>query len=247
MPDTMRLAVRLATISPVILAATTSLSCSRDTSAAAPPTGAARAEAPASAPKSAGTTMPDPCSLATTEEVGAVLKRKMVSSSSGSTCDYANAPESTPPPGTAQMGSMDDLVKSLSSSTPTVPQMPQAVATLTDVKIGLARDGMTEAQIKAIYARTGRTVRHALDPEQKGLHDALVVANDIPNVGDWAFTTNVAAVNMGFGFSSRGRILEARKGPWHLTVGATISPDPGEAALDAELADIARTAIARLP
>lgn len=44
-----------------------------------------------------------------------------------------------------------------------------------------------------------------------------------------------------------GRILHARKGPWHLTVGATISPDPAEPALDGKLADIARTAIARLP
>ena len=145
------------------------------------------------------------------------------------------------------MGSMDDLVKSLTSSTPTVPQMPQAVATLTNVKVDLARDDMTEAQIKATYSRTGSTVRRSLDPDKRGLQGTIVVANDIPNVGDWAFTTNVAAVNMGFGFSSRGRILHARKGPWHLTVGATISPDPGEAALDAELAELARTAISRLP
>jgi hypothetical protein len=128
-----------------------------------------------------------------------------------------------------------------------VSQIPQAVATLTDVKLDLARDDMTEAQVKAIYARTGDTVRRSLDPEKRGLQGTIVVANDIPKVGDWAFTTNVAAVNMGFGFSSRGRILHARKGPWHLTVGATISPDPGEAALDAELADIARAAISRLP
>jgi hypothetical protein len=121
------------------------------------------------------------------------------------------------------------------------------IAAMTDVKLELARDDMTEAQIKGIYAQTGKAVRKSLDPDSKGLQKTIAVANDIPNLGDWAFATNVVAVNMGFGFSSRGRILHARKGPWHLTVGATISPDPGEAALDAELAGIARTAIARLP
>ncbi len=190
-------------------------SCSKGTGAA-PPAGTALAEAPATAPPTASR-LPDPCALATASEVGAILKRKLVSSSSGSDCEYGNAPDAVD------------------------------IASLTDVKVGLARDDMTEAQVKGIYAQTGKTVRKALDPDSKGLQGTLVVANDIPNVGDWAFSTNVTAVNMGFGFSSRGRILETRKGPWHLTVGGTISPDPGEAALDAELAGIARTAIARLP
>jgi hypothetical protein len=177
-------------------------SCSGKTSAA---------PAPSSASKG-----PDPCVLATAAEVGAILKRKLVSSASGSSCEYGNAPDA-----------LD-------------------IAAMTDVRLDVARDDMTEAQIKAIYEQTGKAVRKSLDPDSKGLQKTITVANDIPNLGDWAFTANVAAVNMGFGFSSRGRILHARKGPWHLTVGATISPDPGEAALDAELAQIARTAIARL-
>jgi hypothetical protein len=190
-------------------------SCSKETRAAPTPPGTPLAEAPAIPPTASR--FPDPCALATAAEVGAILKRKLVSSPSGSTCEFGNAPNA-----------LD-------------------IAAMTDVKLELARDDMTEAQIKGIYAQTGKAVRKSLDPDSKGLQKTIAVANDIPNLGDWAFATNVVAVNMGFGFSSRGRILHARKGPWHLTVGATISPDPGEAALDAELAGIARTAIARLP
>lgn len=207
---------RLSLAAVVLCAPAVICFCSKKSSTATPRSATARLEAPASAPKSAGATMPDACTLATAQEVGAILKRKLVSSSSGSACEYGNAPDAVD------------------------------IAALTDVKVGLARDDMTEAQVKGIYAQTGKTVRKALDPDSKGLQKTIAVANDIPNVGDWAFSTNVAAVNMGFGLSSRGRILQTRKGPWHLTVGATISPDPGEAALDVELADIARTALARL-
>jgi len=191
--------------------------CSRNASEPAPPSGAGRLETPARAATSAEAAMPDPCTLVTAEEVGAALKRMLVSSRLGPTCEYGNAPDAV------DLGS------------------------LTNVTLDLSRDDMTEAQIKGIYTQTGKTVRRSLDPDSKGLPKTIAVANDIPHVGDWAFTTNVAAVNMGFGFSSRGRILHARKGPWHLTVGATISPDPGEAAMDEQLAGIARTAIARLP
>jgi len=220
--------------------------CSRKSAVAVPPAGAARAESSPARPKSAEASMPDPCTLATAEEVGAILERRLVANCSGSSCDYGNAPSSARPRKTAQLASMDDLLKSPSSSASAVPEMPQAVATLTDVKVDLARDDMTEAQVRGIYAQTGNAVRKSLDPDSKGLQKTIMVANDIPNLGDWAFTTNVATVNMGLGFSSRGRILHARKGPWHLTIGATISPDPGEAALDAELGEIARTAISRL-
>lgn len=236
------------------LAAAVSCFCSRKPAEAAPPPGAAASAQPSNghaAPAPSSGKTPDPCTLVTAEEVGAILQRKLVSSSSGESCEYGNVVEPAPAGQAAagsgsSSGSMDDLVKSLSSGTG-APHAPEAVANLTNVKLGIARDDMSEAQVKAIHSRVGKTVRRSLDPDQHGLQGTLVVANDIPGVGDWAFTTSVAAVNMGFGLSSRGRILHARKGPWHLTVGATISPDPGEAALDAQLAAIARTAVARLP
>jgi hypothetical protein len=214
--------------------------CSRKTAEAVP-----RSDA---APMASSEKLPNPCSLVTVEEVGAILKRKLLSSSSGATCEYQNAeePASSGQAAGSQSGSMEDLMKNLSASSGT-PQAPTAITNLTNVKVDLARDDMSEARVKAIYAQVGKTVRRSLDPEKKGLQGTIVVANDIPNVGEWAFTTNVAAINMGFGLSSRGRLLHTRKGPWHLTVGATISPDPGEAALDVELADIARAAIGRLP
>jgi hypothetical protein len=68
----------------------------------------------------------------------------------------------------------------------------------------------------------------------------------VSGVGDWAFATNIASVNMGMGFTIRGRILEARKGPWHVTVSATVSPDPGVTTLDDQMARVARALIAKL-
>ncbi|HEX3556265.1 MAG TPA: hypothetical protein VIA62_23855 [Thermoanaerobaculia bacterium] len=117
------------------------------------------------------------------------------------------------------------------------------------VTVDASRDDQTEEAVKAIYAKTGGTVRGAiapLAPEQRGLHGVIEGLDEVSNVGDWAFATNVASVNMGPGFSARGRILEARKGPWHVTVSATVGPDPGAAALDERLAGVARALIAKL-
>ena len=114
------------------------------------------------------------------------------------------------------------------------------------VDVSLSHDSQSEDQIKGIYAGMGKVVRGAVDPEKHGLNDTIEAGKDIAGVGDWAFTTNVASVNMGAGFSTRGRILEARQGAWRLTVSATIAPDPGEAKLDEEMAGVARAAFAKL-
>ena len=118
-----------------------------------------------------------------------------------------------------------------------------------NITVEATRDDQTEDAVKAIYAKTGATVRGAmapLAPEQRGLKGLIEGLDEVSGVGDWAFATNVAAVNMGMGFSSRGRILEARKGPWHVTVSATVAPDPGAAALDQQMAGVARALIAKL-
>ncbi len=97
------------------------------------------------------------------------------------------------------------------------------------LNVDATRDDQTEDEVKAIFAKTSGAVRGAtapLAPEQRGLHGLLEGSNEISGVGDWAFATNVASVNMGMGFSMHGRILEAHKGPWHVTVSATVAPDP---------------------
>ncbi|MEP6860731.1 MAG: hypothetical protein ABJE66_08940 [Deltaproteobacteria bacterium] len=65
-------------------------------------------------------------------------------------------------------------------------------------------------------------------------------------LGDWAFTTNVASVNMGNGISTRGRLLQAQQGAWQLTPSVTIAPDPGAAKLDDEMVAIVKPALTKL-
>jgi hypothetical protein len=118
------------------------------------------------------------------------------------------------------------------------------------VSVDASRDNQTEEEVKAIFAKTGATVRGALSgplaPEKHGVNGVIEGLDEVGGVGDWAFATNVASTNLGAGFTIRGRILEARKGPWHVTVSATVSPDPGAAALDGRMAGVARALIAKL-
>jgi hypothetical protein len=113
------------------------------------------------------------------------------------------------------------------------------------VSVSAAQDGMTEEKVKGIYAQVGGTVNQVLHPDDKNAHEVIQVSNEIPGVGDWAFATSAASVNV-MGLSVRGRMIHAAKGPWHVTVGATISPDPGATALDKQLAGLARALLAKL-
>jgi hypothetical protein len=156
------------------------------------------------------------CSLLTAEEVGAIFGRKVGASGSESSCEYSLAPDRASP--------RDQLL----------------------VNLEISRNAPSEADVKARYAGLGKDVRGAVHPEQRGLPDTITVGDDVPNVGDWAFAVNVASVNLGMGFSSRGRVLETQTGPIHLTVGATVAPDPGIRSLDASLGAVARAAFSRL-
>ena len=113
------------------------------------------------------------------------------------------------------------------------------------VSLSANQDGMTEERVKATYAQIGGTVNQVLHPDDKNAHEVIQVSNEIPDVGDWAFATNAASVNV-MGLSVRGRLLHAAKGRWHVTVGVTVSPDPGVTALDKQLAAVARALLAKL-
>ncbi len=146
----------------------------------------------------------------------------------------------------AAAGDMSGFMKGMMQAGAGQQNLGNAMKNQLKVTVDASRDDQTEDAIKAIYTKTGDTVRGTLSPEKHGLNGVIQGTNEISGVGDWAFATNVASVNMGAGYSVRGRILQARKGPWHITVGATVAPDPGAAALDGQLASVARALIAKL-
>lgn len=191
-----------------------------------------------------------PCSLLSAAEVGAILGKPIVSQLDGSACVYGLDPSVHQPPTAAQgggrSGSLSGLMSALGQGGD-FSKLAGAIAQQAQLTLGFVQDGMTEAAVRAIYARTGETARAALQPEAHGLQGVIQPGEEIRGVGDWAFAANVASLQMGPGFSSRGRILETKRGSWHLTLSAVFSPDPGAAALDRQLAAIARAAFRKLP
>jgi hypothetical protein len=150
----------------------------------------------------------------------------------------------------AAAGDMSGLMKGMMQAGANQQKTGATMMEQMNITVDASRDGQTEDEIKAIYAKTGATVNGAmagpLAPEKHGLTGVIEGVDEKSGVGDWAFATNVASVNMGLGLSIRGRILEARKGPWRVTVSATVSPDPGTTALDDKMAGVAKALIAKL-
>jgi hypothetical protein len=196
------------------------------------------------------------CALISAAEMGAIFGKTLVATGSGPGCQYGLDPAEKEKQmramtgGAGQSGSGADsanlgaLANSMAKGGGF--KMPSAISDQLQVDLSLSHDSQSEAQVKGIYSGMGKTVRLAVEPEKHGLNGTIDVGKDISGVADWAFATNVASVNIGPGFSTRGRILEARQGVWRVTIGATIAPDPGEAKLDGELGEVARAAFARL-
>jgi len=198
------------------------------------------------------------CKLLSAAEVGAVMGKTLIQDG----CTYGLDPapkEKAMAESQAQLdqsvkkaaaGNMSALMKGMGQPGGGPPKMGGAMMDQMNINVDATRDDQTEDAVKAIYAKTGGAVHGALAgdlaPEKHGLNGVIEGADEMSGVGDWAFATNVASVNMGMGFSVRGRILEARKGPWRVTVSATVAPDPGTAALDEKMAGVARALIAKL-
>ena len=211
-----------------------------------------RPRVPAAAPSSpsanvrqAGCTLGDLRCLhaPSSNDVGAILGKPLKASGRGAQCTYgtdasereqrladeqgkiregANAAGKTAAKDGDWSASFSSMSRSLGRTGSGIPQLSQSMADLTNVTFEAARDDQTEEQIKSIYASTGKIVRGVTSPEKHGVSGTITVGKDLPGVGDWAFSTNVAAFSMGPGFSSRGRLLHARKGAWHVTIGATL-------------------------
>jgi hypothetical protein len=184
------------------------------------------------------------CSLLSPAEVSAAMGKTLVQGQ-GAGCDYGLDP-SAKQEELAKSQDMNALMRSMQHPGANHRQPGSSLMEQMNVSLSASRDDQTEDAIKAVYAQTGAAVRGALAPERHGLNGVIQGLDEIPGVGDWAFASNVASVNMGMGFSIRGRLLEARKGAWHVTLSATVAPDPGIEALDNHLANLARALLAKL-
>jgi hypothetical protein len=124
-------------------------------------------------------------------------------------------------------------------------KIPSAISSQLALTLEISPKTQSEAEIKQLYAGVGSAV-DKLDPKAHGLDETIKNGQELAGVGDWAFTTNVASVNMGNGFSTRGRLLESQEGPWQLTLSVTIAPDPGAAKLDDEMVAIVKPVVTKL-
>lgn len=234
----------------IVLAA--ALGCGKSDSKADPAPAAAAAPAPSQPAPTAGPGAPppapvadvDPCSLVSAAEVGAAVGKTVVAKKDGpQQCSYGLDPAE-------QQKAIDELGKGGLAGMAGMAKgggikMPSAIANQLAITLEVSPKTQTEAEIKQVFAGVGSAV-DKLDPKAHGLDDAITNGQELKGLGDWAFTTNIASVNMGAGLSTRGRLLEAQQGPWQLTLSVTIAPDPGAAKLDDEMVVIVKTALAKL-
>jgi hypothetical protein len=242
---------RSATLLALGVAVLAAAGCRQAPPAPAPPAPAAPAPASATAqttPQEAAPPLqPAPvqvCSLLSAAEVSAAMGKTLVRGQDGG-CDFGLDP-SAKQKELAKNQDMSALMRSMQHPGAHHRQPGSSLMEQMNVSLSASRDDQTEEAVKAVYAQTGAVVRGALAPEKHGLNGVIQGLDEIAGVGDWAFATNVASVNMGMGFSIRGRLLEARKGPWHVTLSATVAPDPGAEALDGHLTNLARALLAKL-
>jgi hypothetical protein len=216
------------------------------TPAAAP---APATEAPTPVAK-APATIPPPniCSIIAAADVAAMYGKKaaMIATGSGGSCEYQLDPAEKEKQ-MQQTGGMAGMMKQAQSGKGIA--MPTALSEQLDINVSVEQKDESEESVKAIYAQVGSAVNGATQtlPKQGMGSDLVAVSNDVAGVGDWAFATNIASMNMGGMMSLRGRLLEAKKGAWRITVSGTIGPDPGAKQLDDMNAKLANAAIAKLP
>lgn len=194
------------------------------------------------------------CSLLTAAEVSAIMGKPLIQPPGS--CDYGLDPAakekvlqqagpSGGKPGNGGPSDLAALMKSMSQGGGGIQRMTDTMMQQLTLTVSARQDDMTEERVKAIYARIGESVGQAVPPGMLGTSGVIQGLDEVPGVGDWAFATNVATVGIA-GMSIRGRLLEARRGPWHATISATVAPDPGTATLDKQLAGVARALLAKL-
>ena len=211
----------------------------KDKAAPPPPPQSAPSAAPAPAPAAVKDVVA--CDLISADEVGKIFAKTVVMKKDGPhSCSFGLDP--------AEMQkSMEAMTKNpmgmVGKGGIKMPAMDQLV-----VEVSIDHNDETEDQIKATFTSIGSAAAEVTKtaPNPGGLKNVVKGIKDVSGLGDWAFTTNVASVNMGNAITVGGRLLQARAGGWLLTVSTTISPDPGADKLDAEMSDVARPVVAKL-
>jgi hypothetical protein len=200
--------------------------------------------APAAAPVATPPTVADldPCSLLTADEVGKEFGKTVIAKKEGRhQCEYTLDPaEAQKAMEELEKGGALAIAKSGSNF-----KMPSAISSMLDVEVSIKRDAESEVEIKNTLAKIAAGLNGNL-PEVHGVNNTIEAGKEIPNVGDWAFTTQVASVDMGAGASTRGRLLYARHAALLLTLSVMIAPDPGADKLDTQISDLARSAVAKM-
>jgi hypothetical protein len=208
------------------------------------PVAAAAASAAAAAATPPAVPEIDVCSLLSADEVGAAIGKTVVAKKDGPhQCSFGLDPAD-------QQKAMEDLQKGGLAGMANMAKgggikIPSAITNQLALTLEISPERQTEAELKQLYAGVGSAVGK-LDPKAHGLDDAITNGQELAGIGEWAFTTNIAAVNMGNGISTRGRLLQAHQGPWQLTLSVTIAPDPGAAKLDDEMVAIVKPVVTKL-
>lgn len=204
---------------------------------------------PAAGPAPAGPATPPPsgrdveaCSLLSAAEVTAVFGKTVIAKGQRRECEYALDPAE-------HQKAVEEMVKAGAAAARTEGggyKVPPGVSDQLVVDIQIERATQSEAQRKAMYSKMVAAVDSAVKPVvATAAADSNALGQDIPSVGEWAFSRNIASSDVG-GATSRGRLLEAQQGPWRLTLSTNISPDPGATKLDTQMATLAAKICAKL-
>jgi len=65
---------------------------------------------------------------------------------------------------------------------------------------------LTEDQAKKLYTKVSAAVDGVVNPGERGPDHTIEAGQDIANLGEWEFTTNMTSINTGAGMSTRGRL-----------------------------------------
>ena len=235
----------------IVLALLAVVACGKSDTKEAPPatgqptpsTAAERATPPSASPsESPSSSDVEACSLLTAADITAVFGKTVIAKGQRHECEYALDPAE-------QQKAVEEMVKAGAAAARTAGggyKVPSGVSAQLVVNVQVARATQSEEQLKAMYSKMVQAVDSAVKPVVAGAaEDSNALGQDIPSVGEWAFSRNIISTDVG-GVSSRGRLLEAKQGTWRLTLTTNISPDPGATKLDTQMATLAAKICAKL-
>lgn len=228
---------------PIALALLAVVACGKsDTKEAPPATGQPTPSTPAERATPPSSSDVEACSLLSAADITAVFGKTVIAKGQRHECEYALDPAE-------QQKAVEEMVKAGAAAARTKGggyKVPAGVSAQLSVDIRVERATQNEDQLKAMYSKMVQAVDSAVKPVvATAAEDSNALGQDIPSVGEWAFSRNIISTGVGE-TSSRGRLLEAKQGAWRLTLTTTLSPDPGATKLDSQMATLAAKICAKL-